>query len=883
MNAAASATVLQNTNLLANPDFEAYTGSNGVADGWKNWTNTGIQGSFGVVSSPVTSGSKAQRISASAIPSGGINVQQQVKVDENTTYTISGRLLTELMVNSQVEIVMYHFDKNDALIGIDTPVTLTNNTYWITVNGQFKTPANAVKTTFHVHLSTLTSGGTGAVYLDSMSMIKGIDANLLYNPDFETYTGTNGVADGWGSWVNPGITHNLAVVSAPVSSGTKAQLISANVPPSGGINVHQQVKIEGNTTYTVSGRLKTELMENSQVEAIIYYFDKNDNHIGSDIPVRHTSNTHWITFNGQFTSPANAVKMTLHIHLSTPNNKNGKGTLFLDSMRMVKGADANLLANPNFETYTGTNGLADGWGSWVNPGITHNLAVVSAPVSSGTKAQLISANVPPSGGINVYQEVKIEGNTTYTVSGRLKTELMENSQIEAIIYYFDKNNNHIGLDIPVRHTNNTHWITFNGQFTSPANAVKTTLHIHLSTPNNKDGKGSLFLDSMRMVKGADSNLLANPDFESYIGTNGVADEWGTWVTPGITNNLDVVSTPVSTGNKAQKISAIFTPSGGINVHQQVKVDGNTAYTVSGRLKTESMANSQVEVIMYFFDKDDKRVGLIIPVRHTGNNDWITYNGQFTTPTNTVKTMLHVHLSTPNSNKGTGTIYLDSLRLVKGIDTNLLTNPDFETYTGVNGIADNWSKTSQGLVDETKLVTKIELQDKKTAYIYNNANQIQSTTTLQNGVKYKSYFITDSNGNLVKRVTLKGTATLNPIFSGTTAQQISGAWIPINGVNSLSQSVKVEPNKNYTLTSAFNVELLHKAKAQLVIEFYNSSNQLLDKRTTESKLTAGQYVTLKNNGLTPAGSSYAKISLQYVATAGDAAGTMYVDALNFKYE
>ncbi|MBH5317214.1 hypothetical protein I6N90_05245 [Paenibacillus sp. GSMTC-2017] len=59
--------------------------------------------------------------------------------------------------------------------------------------------------------------------------------------------------------------------------------------------------------------------------------------------------------------------------------------------------------------------------------------------------------------------------------------------------------------------------------------------------------------------------------------------------------------------------------------------------------------------------------------------------------------------------------------------------------------------------------------------------------------------------------------------------------------------------------------------------------MLDKRTTESILTAGQYVTLKNNGLTPAGSSYAKISLQYIATAGDAAGTMYVDALNFKYE
>ncbi|XOK63028.1 carbohydrate binding domain-containing protein [Paenibacillus elgii] len=673
-------------NLLTNFSFETYTGTNGVADGWLKYVNTGINGGLEVVSSPVSSGTKAQKISATVIPSGGLNVHQQVKVDENTTYTVSGKMKTELMSNAQVEVVMFYFDINGTVIGSSTPVRYTGNTDWITFNGQFTTPANTVKTTLYVHLSTTSSNGAGTVYLDFMKMVKGADPNLLSNSDFETYTGTNGVADGWLKYVNTGINGGLEVVSSPVSSGTKAQKISATVIPSGGLNVHQQVKVDENTTYTVSGKMKTELMSNAQVEVVMFYFDINGTLVGNATPVRYTGNTDWITFNGQFTTPANTVKTTLYVHLSTTSS-NGAGTVYLDFMKMVKGADPNLLSNSDFETYTGTNGVADGWLKYVNTGINGGLEVVSSPVSSGTKAQKISATVIPSGGLNVHQQVKVDENTTYTVSGKMKTELMSNAQVEVVMFYFDINGTLVGNATPVRYTGNTDWITFNGQFTTPANTVKTTLYVHLSTTSS-NGAGTVYLDFMKMVKGADPNLLSNSDFETYTGTNGVADGWLKYVNTGINGGLEVVSSPVASGTKAQKISATVIPSGGLNVHQQVKVDENATYTVSGKMKTELMSNAQVEVVMFYFDINGTVIGSSTPVRYTGNTDWITFNGQFTTPANTVKTTLYVHLSTTSSN-GAGTVYLDSMKMVKGADPNLLSNSDFETYTGTNGVADGW--------------------------------------------------------------------------------------------------------------------------------------------------------------------------------------------------
>uniref|UniRef100_UPI000248BFFF RHS repeat domain-containing protein n=1 Tax=Paenibacillus elgii TaxID=189691 RepID=UPI000248BFFF len=70
-------------------------------------------------------------------------------------------------------------------------------------------------------------------------------------------------------------------------------------------------------------------------------------------------------------------------------------------------------------------------------------------------------------------------------------------------------------------------------------------------------------------KNKTNNLLMNPSFDIYLGTNNVADSWGAWKNNvNLPTSSEIVQWPVDSGIRAQKMSASSLPQGNLFVLAQ---------------------------------------------------------------------------------------------------------------------------------------------------------------------------------------------------------------------------------------------------------------------------------------------------------------------------
>lgn len=163
-------------------------------------------------------------------------------------------------------------------------------------------------------------------------------------------------------------------------------------------------------------------------------------------------------------------------------------------------------------------------------------------------------------------------------------------------------------------------------------------------------------------------------------------------------------------------------------------------------------------------------------------------------------------------------------------TSTLTNTDFETYTGSNGVADGWTKVdTPSVTDNVYLVS-------------------------------------------------------TPVASGSQAQYISGSGISIGGVVLINQIIDVQANKVFNLNAKFNVISLNNAKAQLYVDYFSLPNGdykgFISSKNTDLTTTTSGYVTVQNNGTIPVNAVSARIYAVLKSTADNASGAFYVDSMDF---
>ncbi|WP_254366743.1 hypothetical protein [Paenibacillus sp. MZ04-78.2] len=139
---------------------------------------------------------------------------------------------------------------------------------------------------------------------------------------------------------------------------------------------------------------------------------------------------------------------------------------------------------------------------------------------------------------------------------------------------------------------------------TPNNARRARIHAGLQATAD-GGAGSLYVDSMSFRYDTEGNLLSNPSFEANTGIiSGTADGWNKWKDTG-TDGLQIVSSPVASGTKAQKIaSSDMKMRGSIWALQDIVVDRNKPFVFSGNIYVESLSNANVSLLIQFFDDNN---------------------------------------------------------------------------------------------------------------------------------------------------------------------------------------------------------------------------------------------------------------------------------------
>ncbi|MEK4513354.1 alpha-amylase [Paenibacillus sp. FSL K6-2524] len=165
-------TTLENVfsgNLLLNPGFEAYTGSNGVADNWVDATSDGVTASFELVTTPVTSGSQAQQLTGTNLSIGSAAmVYQLIPVEANTSYTASGQFKINSLTDAIIQFYIDFYDASNAFVGYAVLNHSEVSDSYSPLQLSGITPDTAVSAKVYVILRGSGENGSGSFIVDDM-------------------------------------------------------------------------------------------------------------------------------------------------------------------------------------------------------------------------------------------------------------------------------------------------------------------------------------------------------------------------------------------------------------------------------------------------------------------------------------------------------------------------------------------------------------------------------------------------------------------------------------------------------------------------------------------------------------------------------------------
>ena len=191
------------------------------------------------------------------------------------------------------------------------------------------------------------------------------------------------------------------------------------------------------------------------------------------------------------------------------------GNLLKTSTDRAIPAASNLIENSSFETYTGTSGVADGWGRYVPDGASASFQVVQSTASGGRLAQQVSgAKLPFYAPVLVSQRFPVQAGSPYAVSGQFNVIELTEARVELYVDFYDASNQYLPTIhvIDHRHATAGSYLTLKGTGVVPAQAVAARVYAILRSEGS-NGSGSFIVDSMQFHYGDDNNLLANGDFE----------------------------------------------------------------------------------------------------------------------------------------------------------------------------------------------------------------------------------------------------------------------------------------------------------------------------------------------------------------------------------
>ncbi|MCM3292511.1 hypothetical protein M3661_20540 [Paenibacillus sp. MER 180] len=355
------------------------------------------------------------------------------------------------------------------------------------------------------------------------------------------------------------------------------------------------------------------------------------------------------------------------------------------------------------------------------------------------------------------------------------------------------------------------------------NKLVKTISNDTQTKYEYDKNGNMI--GKKIIKNAvtiPKNLVRNPYFKETMET-GEARDWRTETWGAASSSFSIVKFE---NKNLQKITGEGIVNNGIvAVSQIIDVAADREFVTNATLNVEQLNQAKVQLYIDFISADGSYVGAnVTEWDQLTNGGFITLTNHGRVPASAKKAVVYTILRATND-QGSGIINVDSIRFAYSFDHNQVSNPSFHSNLG-SELADDWRKT-----------------------VWSTGKSLFETVRFEN----------------------------NPV------QKISASEMGVNDMVAVSQTIKVEEDRDFSISGLFQVEQLKGSKVQLYLDFMDDKGQFIGANITEYEYpTHGQFIILSNSGTTPANAQKVVVYAIIRGLTNQSSGSMYVDSIHFQY-
>lgn len=455
-------------NLIANPSLETATGSPATPASWTSskWgTNTTT---FSYLTTGRT-GSKSVKVQTTSYTDGDAKwAANAVSVTPGTQYTYTDYYKSNVTTRLVVE-----YTSTSGALSYAELATAPAATNWTQAVRTFTPPAGTSTARMYHLISAV-----GQLTLDDASLTyettpPPVTSNLVPNPSVEMTAGSpaqpvNWQTSKWGT--------NTTTFSYPTNghTGSRSLRVQMTSHTSGDAKWYfEPVTVQGNQTYEISNYYKASV----PTRTVLVTYDAANTATYTDLTsVVPTSASAWAQTTKIVTTPANAVKLSVY-HLIE-----SVGTLQVDDMSVEPtAAPANPIANPSFETPTGTPAVPSSWISNKWGTNTASFQYITNDGHTGTKSAKVTLSNYTDGDAKWYpQPVALTAGQSYRYTAWYKA----NARVQAVVMFTKANGSvqYFGMPQPFPEANAaTTWQKYTETFTVPADVVSAAPFLFIAS------------------------------------------------------------------------------------------------------------------------------------------------------------------------------------------------------------------------------------------------------------------------------------------------------------------------------------------------------------------------------------------------------------------
>ncbi|MBD1373936.1 DNRLRE domain-containing protein [Hazenella sp. IB182357] len=372
------------------------------------------------------------------------------------------------------------------------------------------------------------------------------------------------------------------------------------------------------------------------------------------------------------------------------------------------------------------------------------------------------SNVSTLGYRAAVQELEVEPNQTYTISGYIKTKDLTNAKA----FFNTEHLKNDGTPGSVRWIDNRYskltgtqdWTKRQLTFTTGSDTKKVRLYLEVDH-KNVSTNGYAWFDNIQLEKSmvsTDFNPIENSSFE---------DDFSGWYRS--KGNASIDSSQFYEGEKSIKMTRSETSdsSNQYVYYADINQTSPQAITVSGLSKASGVSNLvdqgpnkdysvYVDAILEdgSYATDQAKFSL-------GSHEWqraaVTLN-----PSQAIK-QVRVYVLFRGNN--TGTVWFDNIRIQKGRAISTLGYDDKGNY--ITNTTDVMGNSVASIYDEVgNKITNTDAKGNVKHYSYDNMGGLVQVT--EEGMDYKLLYVHDNNGNIIERKmsNTSGNTTYSRVFS-----------------------------------------------------------------------------------------------------------------------